>query len=170
VRKLLVLLAGVSLVPASLAAAPRGFEVRDMLPIHRPLPPGDFVWDDDGVPPGRTQIVVDLAAEQIHVYRAGYEIARSSIIYGADDKPTPTGTFPILSKKEFHFSNKYRSPMPYSLWLTKSGVAIHGSEVDYNAATHGCIGVPERFAAMLFDETRVGDRVLVTRRWRPDFH
>jgi hypothetical protein len=165
-RMLLAVLAGLSLAPiADAAAAPRGFEVRDVLPIERPLRPGDFVWDDEGVPPGPTRIVVDLAEEQIYVYRAGYEIGRSSIIFGADDKPTPTGTFPILQKKEHHISGKYGSPMPYSLWLTRSGVAIHGSEVDYDAVTHGCVGVPDEFAARLFDEARVGDRVLITQGW-----
>lgn len=166
-RWLIALLSAALLVPAIAADAARssGFAVHDVLPIRGPLRPGDFVWDDEGVPPGRTRIVVDLDAEQLYVYRNGYEIARSSIIFGADDKPTPTGSFPILDKRPDHFSRKYQSPMPFSLWLTRSGVAIHGTEVTERDVTHGCVGVPEEFAEMLFREARVGDRVLITRRW-----
>lgn len=168
----LALFACLSLAPpmAADAASVPGFTVRDVLPIRGPLRPGDFVWDEEGVPPGRARIVVDLAAEQLYVYRGGYEIGRSSIIYGDEDKPTPAGTFPILDKKPNYVSRKYGSPMPYSLWLTRSGVAIHGSEVGRRYATHGCVGVPEEFAALLFDAARVGDRVTITHDWMPDVY
>ena len=37
-------------------------------------------------------------------------------------------------------------------------------------ATHGCVGVPDEFAALLFQGARKGDEVLVTRNWRPDLY
>ena len=49
--------------------------------------------------------------------------------------------------------------MPYSLWLTSDGVAIHGSSVRWGSATHGCVGIPLDFAAKLFGAAHVGDRV-----------
>lgn len=81
--------------------------VHTELAIERWLQPGEFVWNDDGVPRAPTTVVVNLQGRVVSVYRAGYEIGRSSIIYGADDKPTPAGTFPILQKNAKHVSNIY---------------------------------------------------------------
>jgi len=126
------------------------------------LSTGDYIWNADGVPATMTQIVVDLAAQKIYVYRGTVQIGRSTINYGADNKPTPTGTFRILQKKRHHISNLYGAPMPYMLRLTMDGIAIHASPVEDGAATHGCIGVPAGFAALLFGEAGVGTRVVVT--------
>lgn len=139
------------------------FAPNGVLAIDRWLRPGEFAWNDDGVPAGETIIAVDLRQRLLAVYRSGYEIGRTSIIYGADNKPTPTGAFPILQKKRHHVSNLYGAPMPYMMRLTNDGVAIHAAEVQDASATHGCIGVPEEFAAMLFSEAKLGDRVFIVK-------
>lgn len=137
-------------------------QVRSELAIPHWLRPGEFAWNDEGVPPGETVLVVNIRARILSVYRDGVEIGRSSLIYGADDKPTPTGTFPVLEKDADHVSNLYDAPMPHMLRLTWDGVAIHGSaELRDDAATRGCVGLPREFAALLFDVVRVGDRVIV---------
>ena len=115
--------------------------------------------------------MVDLEAELLYVYRAGNEIARTKITRGWDENETPTGIFPILEKDADHYSSTYdNAPMPYNLRLTWPGVAIHGAEVDDMSATHGCIGIPLEFAEMLFTQMKVGDRVLITRNWRPEIY
>jgi hypothetical protein len=153
--------------PAALvhtAAAPDdGMQVKRVLALAGPLHHGDFVWDDAGVPAGPLLITVDLAAESISVFRDGYEIGTAAIVYGADGLPTPLGTFPITQKDAHHVSNLYDAPMPYMLRLTNDGVAIHGSVVRWDAATHGCIGVPTDFARKLFAQAKLGDRVIITR-------
>ena len=146
------------------------FVVRGILDPNRPLRHGDYLWAPEGVPPGPTSVVVDLKAQIVYVYRGGTEIGRSAILYGATDKPTPTGIFPILQKDADHVSNLYDAPMPHMLRLTWDGVAIHGSNVEYGAATHGCVGVPEEFAELLFKEAKIGDQVLVTNAWRTDVY
>lgn len=151
-------------------AIARGPAVTTMISLSSPLVPGEYAWDDNGIAPGPQRIVVDLATEKLHVYRGGIEIGQAFILYGADHKPTPTGTFRILQKDRDHVSNLYNAPMPYMLRLTWGGVAIHGSEVEPNVATHGCVGVPDEFAALLFKGARKGDEVLVTRNWRPDLY
>jgi lipoprotein-anchoring transpeptidase ErfK/SrfK len=141
-----------------------GFPVTAELPIGRLLVSGEYAWDDEGVPAGRANIVVNLRARVLSVYRSGHEIGRSSIVYGADEKPTPIGTFPILAKDAHHVSRTYgNAPMPFTLRLTADGVAIHGSEVANDVVTHGCVGLPREFAALLFAATRVGDKVVI---WR----
>ncbi|HEV2747718.1 MAG TPA: L,D-transpeptidase family protein [Allosphingosinicella sp.] len=150
------------------AAAASNFVVRTVLAADRPLEAGDYLWDTEGAPEGERRIVIDIEAKRLYLYRGGVEIGRAHIIYGHDDKPTPTGSFTILEKKEDHVSNLYDAPMPYMLRLTMDGVAIHGSEVDDRYATHGCVGVPDEFAELLFAEAKLGDRVLITNGWMTD--
>jgi lipoprotein-anchoring transpeptidase ErfK/SrfK len=139
------------------------FPIRAELVIPRWLRPGEFAWNDEGVPAaGETVVVVNLRGRVLSVYKAGYEIGRSSIVWGADEKPTPIGTFKILEKDADHHSRTYyNAPMPHMQRLTADGVALHGSEMADDIATHGCVGLPKEFAALLFRATRVGDRVVI---------
>ncbi len=155
--------------PEAAAASSKGPIVYSVLAPESPLEPGEYLWEPHRAPSGKIEIVADVARDTLYVYRAGIEIGRTILIYGADHKPTPLGTFPILQKKARHISNIYGAPMPYMMRLTWGGVAIHGSGdvVDNRYATHGCIGLPDEFAALLFKVARLGDRVTVTRNWLP---
>lgn len=135
--------------------------VDSLLAIPSPLKYGQFVWNDDGVPKGQAWIRIDLAAQTLSVFRGKHEIGASVILYGADSHPTPRGRFPILAKLKDHRSSLYDAAMPFTLRLTGDGVAIHGSNVRYGAATHGCIGIPETFAAHLFTAVSLGDPVYI---------
>jgi len=138
------------------------FVVKRILQIDEPFVHGYYKWDDEGVPDGELVVTVDLKAESISVFRAGYEIGAAVITFGDSEKPTPTGVFPISQKDEDHVSNIYGSPMPYMLRLTNDGVAIHASDVKWGWGTRGCIGVPLEFARRLFEQAKLGDRVIVT--------
>jgi lipoprotein-anchoring transpeptidase ErfK/SrfK len=136
--------------------------IKTILDVQTPMTYGDFKWDDKGVPPGPAWIRVDLKSQLMSVFRSGHEIGTAVILYGADGLPTPTGKFPILAKLKNHRSSTYdNAPMPYTLRLTGDGVSIHGSNVRWGFATHGCVGVPAAFAAKLFDVVKVGDEVLI---------
>lgn len=136
-------------------------QIQSLLNVPTPLRYGEFVWDETNVAAGPVWIRVDLQAQTISIFRGGHEIGIAVMLYGADGKPTPPGQFTVLAKSKDHQSGQYDAPMPYSLWLTKDGVAIHGSNVRWGSATHGCVGVPIDFARKLFDATSVGDRVTV---------
>ena len=144
--------------------APSSFVVKRILAIDHPLRFGEYHWDDAGVPAGPITVTIDLGAETMSVWRGGYEIAATAVIYGLEGKDTPLGTFPIMEKDAVHFSSLYnRAPMPWMLRLTGDGVSIHGSDMKAGYATHGCIGVPTSFAKRLFGQVKVGDRVIITR-------
>ena len=147
--------------PAKARVAPASPPAPVRLALDRGLQHCDYAWNDAGVPPGRIAIEIDLAAQTLSVFRANHEIGRAAILYGTDENPTPTGTFRILEKDIDHVSNLYEAAMPYMLRLTNDGVAIHGSQVVYGRASRGCIGVPDEFAALLFREARIGDRVTI---------
>ncbi|MBN8817838.1 MAG: L,D-transpeptidase family protein [Sphingomonas sp.] len=136
--------------------------LKRVLVVDGPFRHGDYVWDEDGVPDGEVIITVDIKAQTIAVFRAGYQIGAAVILYGADDYPTPIGTFPITQKKVHHISNLYNAPMPYMMRLTNDGVAIHASEVEWGNATHGCIGVPLAFAKLVFAQAKLGTKVIIT--------
>lgn len=135
--------------------------IKSVLNIGTRLGYGTSVWDEDQVPQGPIWVRVDLEHQLLSVFRAGHEIGTAVIIYGAADKQSPAGTFPVLQKARDYHSRTYDAPMPYMLRLTADGVAIHGSEVRPGAATHGCIGVPTEFARRLFAEVKLGDPVMI---------
>ena len=124
---------------------------------------GDFRWSADGVPPGPLLIRVDLRSQLISVFRGGHEIGTAVIVYGADTMESPLGRFPILSKHRDYHSRSYDAPMPFSLFITNTGVALHGSPMSSRRATHGCIGLPEEFARLLFGAAKIGDEVDIIR-------
>ena len=135
--------------------------IRSILNVRGKMSYGDYRWNDAGVPAGPAWVRVDLDTQLISVFRAGHEIGTAVILYGADGVPTPTGHFPILAKMKDHRSSTYDAPMPYTLRLTGDGVSIHGSNVRWGFATHGCVGVPTAFAAKLFDSVEKGDEVVI---------
>jgi hypothetical protein len=135
--------------------------VRSILAVPERMQYGEYRWDEAGVAKGPLWVRVDLQSQIISVFRDGQEIGTAVILYGADGLATPTGKFPVLAKLKDHRSQTYDAPMPYTLRLTADGVSIHASNVRWGYATHGCIGVPEAFAAKLFAAVAVGDKVLI---------
>lgn len=140
-----------------------GFRITHPLTVDGQMAFGEYAWSEAGVPEGELRIIVDLQAERLYAYRGGYEIGRSVILYGHDDTPTPTGSFTITEKNRDHISNLYFVPMPFMMRLTNDGIAIHGSLVEEGYASRGCIGIPDDFAELLFNEAEIGTRVLISR-------
>lgn len=139
------------------------FVIRRILPIKGPIRYGEWHWDDAGVPDGPIVITVDLDARVLSVFKGGYEIGATAVLLGTQEKPTPTGVFPITQKRARHVSNLYDAPMPYMQRLTNDGISIHATTVENGYASHGCIGTPLTFAKKLFDTTQSGDKVIITR-------
>jgi len=146
------------------AAPDDHFTIKRILPIEGAIKYGDWHWDEDGAPKdGPIVITVDLDARVLSIFRGGYEIGAAAVLLGTEDKPTPLGVFPITQKRRHHVSNLYDAEMPYMQRLTNDGITLHGSNVEWGYASHGCIGMPEPFAAKVFSQTKVGDRVFITR-------
>ena len=150
--------------PASIASDDP-FVIKSILPIEGSIRYGDWFWDESAAPAtGKLVITVDLEARVLSAFRDGHEIGTAVALLGTRKHPTPLGTFPILTKEKDNISEKYNdAPMPWTLRLTWDGIAIHGSPVMNGYASHGCIGVPDEFAAKLFAAARRGDKVIITR-------
>lgn len=155
------------LSPAQQVAARRSgllpVGVRSLLRTDGVMRHGEYRWNDEGVTAGPLTIWVDLRTQLISVFRDGHEIGTAVIVYGDDTMESPLGRFPILSKHRDYHSRTYDAPMPHSLFITNTGVALHGSPMSSRRATHGCIGLPDRFAQLLFDAANIGDSVEIIR-------
>ena len=118
-------------------------------------------YKTDGKP---TFVMVSLRKQRVAIFDSTGRIAEAPISSGRIGFSTPTGVFSILEKKRTHFSNLYEdAPMPNMQRLTWSGVALHAGALPGYPASHGCVRLPHNFSRQLFDMTKLGTRVVVTR-------
>ena len=153
--------------PAVVLAAP-AFDITQAVDIDAPasesldLAPGEYLWTPERAGPGQVVVVVSLPEQRAHVYRHGVRIGVSTISSGKPGNETPTGVFPILQKREEHYSNLYNNaPMPYMQRLTWDGIALHAGKIPGYPASHGCVRLPLAFAKELFAATERGVTVVV---------
>jgi lipoprotein-anchoring transpeptidase ErfK/SrfK len=139
------------------------FVIKRILPIDGPIRYGQWHWDETNVPDGPIVVTVDLQARVLSVFKGGYEIGATAVLLGTEEKPTPLGVFPITQKAAHHVSNLYDAEMPFMQRLTDDGITLHATTVERGYASHGCVGMPKAFAEKLFNTTKIGDRVFITR-------
>jgi L,D-transpeptidase catalytic domain len=107
-------------------------------------------------------ILVSIPEQQMHVYRNGIMIGRSSISTGSKGHETPGGVFSILEKQQSYRSKKYNdAPMPNMQRLTWTGIAMHSGQLPGYAASHGCVRLPYDFSQLLFTTTTRGGTVII---------
>jgi hypothetical protein len=106
--------------------------------------------------------IVSLRSQRITVYDAKGWILQAPVSSGQKGRETPAGIFSVIEKEAEHYSNLYDDAfMPHMQRITWSGIALHGGPLPGYPASHGCIRMPYDFAARLFDETKLGMRVIV---------
>ena len=106
--------------------------------------------------------IVSLQDQRITIYDANGWILRAPVSSGQRGRETPAGIFTVIQKEAEHYSNLYDDAfMPHMQRITWSGIALHGGPLPGYPASHGCVRMPFDFAARLFDDTRVGLRVIV---------
>lgn len=126
------------------------------------LKPGQYVWRDVPGAAGAERVVISLSDQLAFLYRGDTLVAVSTISSGKDDKPTPTGIFPILEKRPMYRSVKYdNAPMPFMQRIDQYGTALHAGYNPGVPASHGCVRLPAKFAAKLYTVTEVGTPVFI---------
>uniref|UniRef100_A0AAU2V3J5 L,D-transpeptidase family protein n=1 Tax=Streptomyces sp. NBC_00003 TaxID=2903608 RepID=A0AAU2V3J5_9ACTN len=85
--------------------------------------------------------------------------------FGSQYTPTREGVFKVFEKSRNHVSTIYHTAMPYAMFFS-GGQAVHYSSDfaarGYNGASHGCVNVRDKGKiAALFDQVRIGDKVVV---------
>lgn len=120
---------------------------------------------------GPVSIVVDLSDQVAYVYRGG-SLADSTLVRtGKAGFETPTGTFYINSKYRYddmagneRNESWYVEDVPYAMYFTGLGHALHGVYWSSNFGTpgsHGCVGLPISFAGWLYGIAPIGTPVTV---------
>jgi lipoprotein-anchoring transpeptidase ErfK/SrfK len=87
--------------------------------------------------------------------------------FGSEFTPTREGRFQIEWKDRKHVSTLYHTSMPFAMFFS-GGQAVHYSPDfaarGYDGASHGCVNTRNwALTERLFDETRIGDSVVVYR-------
>ena len=117
------------------------------------------------IPKGPFQIIISLGDQHLSLYGSDGLIARAPVSTGMRGHPTPLGVFSVIEKQKWHRSNIYSAaPMPYMQRITWSGVALHAGALPGYPASHGCIRLSNTFAIRLWHLTKVGTRVIITRK------
>jgi hypothetical protein len=127
-----------------------------------PLKPGEYWWHPEISPQGPLMILISIPEQEMHVYRNGIMIGRSTVSTGSKGHETPGGVFSILEKNQTYYSKKYdNAPMPNMQRLTWSGIAMHSGQLPGYAASHGCVRLPYDFSQLLFATTKSGGTVII---------
>jgi hypothetical protein len=107
-------------------------------------------------------ILISIPEQEMHVYRNGIMIGRSTVSTGSKGHNTPGGVFSILEKQQSYRSKKYNdAPMPNMQRLTWTGIAMHSGQLPGYAASHGCVRLPYDFSQLLFTTTTKGGTVII---------
>ena len=103
----------------------------------------------------RLLIEIDKSNQQMTVSRDGQEIYVWPVSTGLARYDTPSGSYTPFRMEKDHFSREWDdAPMPHSIFFTKVGHAIHGTDHVRNIgrpASHGCVRLSRANASALWD-------------------
>jgi hypothetical protein len=103
----------------------------------------------------RLLIEIDKSAQTMTVSQDGARLHRWPVSTGLPRYATPSGAFTPFRMEKDHFSREWDdAPMPHSIFFTKAGHAIHGTEhlrAIGRPASHGCVRLEPANARVLFD-------------------
>ena len=103
----------------------------------------------------QVDIMVDKISQHMRVSIDGRQQYDWLVSTGGQGYDTPSGTYHIFRMEKDHFSKEWDdAPMPYSMFFTGIGHAIHGSfhvKALGTRASHGCVRLAPENAAVLWD-------------------
>jgi hypothetical protein len=98
-------------------------------------------------------ISIDKSAQQMTVSIDDETLYTWPVSTGRRGYDTPSGTFTPFRMERDHYSREWDdAPMPYSMFFTQRGHAIHGTNhrITGQAASHGCVRLSVKNAATLW--------------------
>src|SRR5512138_3037265 len=102
----------------------------------------------------KVAITVDKDNQQMTVAVDGVERYRWPVSSGLPSYETPNGSFRAFRMEEDHYSKEFDdAPMPHSIFFTKIGHAIHGTDSVSrlgSPASHGCVRLSRANASTLY--------------------
>ena len=102
----------------------------------------------------KVAITIDKDAQRMTVAVDGVERYHWPVSTGIPSRETPNGNFRAFRMEEEHYSKEFDdAPMPHSIFFTKIGHAIHGTDSEGRLGTpasHGCVRLSKANAATLY--------------------
>src|SRR3954464_4981496 len=100
------------------------------------------------------QITIDKSTQQMLVEKDGRALYHWPVSTGRSGFDTPSGKFKAFRMEKDHFSKEWDdAPMPFSIFFTQKGHAIHGYLDTKNIgrpASHGCVRLTKANAEKLY--------------------
>ena len=107
-----------------------------------------------GAAQAKVEITVDKNNQMMTVAVDGVERYQWPVSTGNPSHETPNGTFRTFRMEADHFSKEFDdAPMPHSIFFTKIGHAIHGTESESQLGipvSHGCVRLSRANATTLY--------------------
>ncbi|QQO16567.1 L,D-transpeptidase family protein [Bradyrhizobium diazoefficiens] len=107
-----------------------------------------------GTAQAKVDITIDKDNQQMTVVVDGVTRYHWPVSTGIPSRETPNGSFRAFRMEEDHFSKEFDdAPMPHSIFFTKIGHAIHGTDSVGRLGTpasHGCVRLSRQNASTLY--------------------
>jgi lipoprotein-anchoring transpeptidase ErfK/SrfK len=107
-----------------------------------------------GAAQAKIAITIDKDAQMMTVAVDGVDRYRWPVSSGIPSRETPSGTFRAFRMEAEHYSKEFDdAPMPHSIFFTKIGHAIHGTDSEGRLGTpasHGCVRLSKANATTLY--------------------
>jgi hypothetical protein len=107
-----------------------------------------------GAAQAKVSITVDKDAQMMTVAVDGVERYQWPVSTGNPSHETPNGSFRTFRMEEDHYSKEFDdAPMPHSIFFTKIGHAIHGTDSEGRLGipvSHGCVRLSRANASTLY--------------------
>lgn len=107
-----------------------------------------------GAAQAKVDITIDKDNQQMTVAVDGVTRYHWPVSTGIPSRETPNGSFRAFRMEEDHYSKEFDdAPMPHSIFFTKVGHAIHGTDSVGRLGTpasHGCVRLSRQNASTLY--------------------
>ena len=131
-----------------------------------------LVFAEDDQSTAEKRITVDLDRQVLIAYEGEKLIYEFDSVTGSCAKWTHPGIYQIERKVEDYTSKTYGSKMPYTMFFTADGKAIHGTSfatirsylhafVTDSVGSKGCVGLGDDNAKTLFEWAPLGTAVVI---------
>ena len=130
------------------------------------------VFGEEKAEQGLKVIYVVTDDQKLYAWEGNKLVYEFDVVTGRPGKETVPGVFSIFRKHEDYTSKTYGSPMPYTMFFTEDGKAIHGTGwatlrsyvhayLTESVGSQGCVGLTNEDAATMFAWAPMKTRIVV---------
>ena len=121
---------------------------------------------------GPKTIYVVVDDQKLHAWEGNEKVFEFDVVTGRPGKETHPGVFNIFAKHEDYTSRTYKVEMPYTMFFTRDGKALHATGwatlrsyvhayITESVGSMGCVGMTMGDAEAIFEWAPNGTRVVV---------